>query len=66
MFVFYFVMSPIFGLDRFWVGVLCISLLEGSFASEIIRAGILSVEKGQALFTESVPPTTYDMEMDVR
>ncbi len=47
MFVFYFVMSPIFGLDRFWVGVLCISLLEGSFASEIIRAGILSVEKGQ-------------------
>jgi polar amino acid transport system permease protein len=47
MFVFYFVLGPILNLDRFWVGVLCISLFEGSFASEIIRAGILSVVKGQ-------------------
>ncbi len=47
MFVFYFVLGPILNLDRFWVGVLCISLFEGSFASEIIRAGILSVVRGQ-------------------
>ena len=47
LFVFYFVFGPIFDLDRFWVAVLCIAFFEGSFASEIIRAGILSVPKGQ-------------------
>ena len=47
MFVFYFVLAPIFGLDRFWVGVLCLSFFEGSFAAEIIRAGILAVPRGQ-------------------
>lgn len=47
MFVFYFVLAPIFGIDRFWVGVLCLSFFEGSFAAEIIRAGILGVARGQ-------------------
>ena len=47
IYLFYFVLGPILGLDRFWVGVLCLSVFEGSFASEVIRAGILSVEKGQ-------------------
>jgi len=47
MFVFYFVLAPIFGIDRFWVAVLCLSFFEGSFAAEIIRAGILAVQRGQ-------------------
>ena len=47
IYLFYFVLGPILGLDRFWVGVLCLSVFEGSFASEVIRAGILSVERGQ-------------------
>jgi len=47
MFVFYFVLAPIFGIDRFWVAVLCLSFFEGSFAAEIIRAGILAVPRGQ-------------------
>ena len=47
LFVFYFVLGPIFEIDRFWVAVLCISFFEGSFAAEIIRGGILSVPKGQ-------------------
>jgi polar amino acid transport system permease protein len=47
MLVFYFVISPIIGVDRFWTGVLCLSFFEGSFASEIIRAGINSVPRGQ-------------------
>ena len=47
MYVFYFVFSPILEIPRFWVGVLCISFFEGTFASEIIRAGILSVQRGQ-------------------
>jgi len=45
--VFYFVISPIIGIDRFWTGVLCLSVFEGAFASEIIRAGITSVPRGQ-------------------
>lgn len=47
MFVFYFVLGPIIGIDRFWVAVLCLSFFEGAFAAEIIRAGILSVQRGQ-------------------
>ena len=54
LFVFYFVLGPIFELDRFWVAVLCISFFEGSFASEIIRAGILSVPRGQWEASDSV------------
>lgn len=47
MFVFYFVIGPILGIDRFWVAVLALAFFEGSFAAEIIRAGIVSVPKGQ-------------------
>lgn len=47
LFLFYFVLAPIFGIDRFWAGVLCLSAFEGSFAAEIIRGGIQGVDKGQ-------------------
>ncbi len=47
LFLFYFVLAPILGIDRFWAGVLCLSFFEGSFASEIIRAGLQSVPRGQ-------------------
>ena len=47
LFLFYFILAPILGIDRFWAGVLCLSFFEGSFAAEIIRAGIQSVPKGQ-------------------
>jgi polar amino acid transport system permease protein len=54
LFVFYFVLGPIFDIDRFWVAVLCISFFEGSFASEIIRSGIVSVPRGQWEASDSV------------
>lgn len=47
LFLFYFVLAPIFGIDRFWAGVLCLSFFEGSFAAEIIRGGIVAVDRGQ-------------------
>ena len=47
LFLFYFVLAPIFGIDRFWAGVLCLSFFEASFAAEIIRGGIQGVAKGQ-------------------
>ena len=47
IFVVYFVLAPIFDVGRFAAAVLALSLFEGAYASEIIRAGILSVQKGQ-------------------
>jgi len=47
LYLFYFVIAPILGIERFWTGVLCLSVFEGSFATEIIRAGIQAVPAGQ-------------------
>ena len=47
MYLFYFVLSPIIGIERFWTGVICLAVFEASFIAEIIRGGILSVERGQ-------------------
>ena len=54
IYLFYFVLGPIIGLDRFWVGVLCLSVFEGAFACEVIRAGILSVARGQWEASDSI------------
>lgn len=43
----YFVLAPILGLERFWAGVLCLAVFEGAFAAEIFRGGIAAVPKGQ-------------------
>jgi polar amino acid transport system permease protein len=47
IFFIYFVLGPIVGLPRFWAGVLALSLFEGAYTSEIMRAGILSLPRGQ-------------------
>ncbi len=43
----YFVLSPILGISPFMTAILTLSLFEGAYASEIIRAGIQSIDKGQ-------------------
>lgn len=47
LFFIYFVLSPILDLNRFLSAVLALSLFEGAYASEIFRAGIVSIHKGQ-------------------
>ena len=47
IFFMYFVLSPILGISRFASAVLALSLFEGAYASEIFRAGVLSIPKGQ-------------------
>ncbi|MFN8758324.1 MAG: amino acid ABC transporter permease [Tagaea sp.] len=47
LYLFYFVLAPILGLDRYWTGVLCLAVFEAAFAAEIFRAGIEGVPKGQ-------------------
>ncbi|NRA88887.1 MAG: ABC transporter permease subunit, partial [Rhizobiales bacterium] len=38
--LFYFVIAAIFGVSRFWSGVLTLAIYEAAFAAEIYRAGI--------------------------
>ena len=46
--IFYFVLQPILGINNpLWTGILCLAFFEGSFASEIIRASINAVDRGQ-------------------
>lgn len=47
IYLFYFIVAPVYGIDRFWAGVVCLSLFEGAYASEIFRSGILAVDHGQ-------------------
>ena len=47
LFFIYFVLAPIVGIDRLTSAILALSLFEGAYASEMIRAGILSIGKGQ-------------------
>jgi len=45
--LFYFILSPVFDVGRLWTGILCLSVFEGAYASEIFRSGILAVCRGQ-------------------
>lgn len=46
--IFYFVLQPILGINNpLWTGILCLAFFEGAFASEIMRAGINAVPRGQ-------------------
>ena len=47
LFFIYFVVSPIFNISAFLSAVIALSLFEGAYTSEIIRAGIIAVPKGQ-------------------
>ncbi|MFO1068290.1 MAG: amino acid ABC transporter permease [Geminicoccaceae bacterium] len=47
LYLVYFVIAPLVGLDRWWTAVVCLGLFEGAFAAEIFRAGLASVPKGQ-------------------
>lgn len=61
IFFFYFVIAPHLGIDRFWSAVITLSLFEAAYGSEIIRAGICSLPKGQweaaATVGMSIPAT---------
>lgn len=47
IFFIYYVIAPVLGMDGFASAVLALSLFEGAYASEIFRAGIVSVAEGQ-------------------
>jgi len=60
IFFLYFVLAPILDLSRFLAAVLALSLFEGAYASEIFRAGIVSIHKGQWEAAYSLGLSTFD------
>ena len=65
LFFIYFVLGPVLGLDRFFSAVLALSLFEGAYASEIFRAGIVSIQKGQWEAAYSLGLSTFDTYKDI-
>jgi polar amino acid transport system permease protein len=59
IFFIYFVMGPILGISRFSSAVLALSLFEGAYASEIFRAGIVSIHRGQWEAAHSLGLSTF-------
>jgi polar amino acid transport system permease protein len=59
LFFIYFVASPVMGFSGFVSAVLALSLFEGAYASEIFRAGIISIKQGQWEAAHSVGLNTY-------
>jgi len=59
LFFVYFVLSPIFDISAFTSAVLTLSLFEGAYASEIFRAGIVSLHRGQWEAAFSIGLNTY-------
>ncbi|AUI88041.1 polar amino acid ABC transporter permease [Vibrio azureus] len=47
VYLLYFVFGPMLGLDRFSTAVLALSLFQGAYTAEILRAGLTSISKGQ-------------------
>ena len=47
IFFVYFVLSPVLDIGAFASAVLALSLFEGAYATEILRAGIVSLHRGQ-------------------
>lgn len=59
LFIIYFVLSPVLGMGRFTAAVLALSLFEGAYASEIFRAGIVSIGREQWEAAHSLGLSTY-------
>ena len=58
LYLFYYVLGPIFGLDRYWASILCLGVFHAALVSEIFRAGIRSVSQGQWEAASSIGMTT--------
>ncbi|WP_299871887.1 amino acid ABC transporter permease [uncultured Sulfitobacter sp.] len=47
LYLFYYVLGPVFKLDRYTASVMCLAVFHAALISEIFRAGINAVPKGQ-------------------
>ena len=58
LYLFYYVLGPIFGFDRYWASILTLAVFHSALISEIFRAGINAVDKGQWEAAKSIGMTT--------
>lgn len=58
LYLFYYVLGPVFGFDRFTASILCLAVFHGALISEILRAGIQAVAIGQWEAAKSIGMTT--------
>lgn len=65
IYLMYFVIGPILGLGRFASAVAALCLFEGAYVSEIFRAGIVSLHKGQWEAAHSLGLSTFNIYRDV-
>ncbi|MDX6751463.1 amino acid ABC transporter permease [Geminicoccaceae bacterium 1502E] len=57
--------SPIGLFSNFLAGVICLSLFEGAYISEIVRAGIQSIDKGQWEAARAIGLSRFNVLRDV-
>jgi polar amino acid transport system permease protein len=60
IFFVYFVLSPVLDIGAFASAVLALSLFEGAYAAEILRAGIVSLHRGQWEAAHSLGLSLFD------
>jgi polar amino acid transport system permease protein len=60
IFFVYFVIAPVLDIGAFASAILALSLFEGAYAAEIIRAGIVSIPRGQWEAAHSLGLGTFD------
>lgn len=60
IFFVYFVLSPVLDIGAFASAVLALSLFEGAYAAEILRAGIVSLHRGQWEAAHSLGLSAFD------
>ena len=59
VYIFYFVVAPVYGMSAFWSCALALAFHEASFTAEIFRSGIESVHKGQWEAGDSIGLSRY-------
>jgi polar amino acid transport system permease protein len=65
VYLLYFVIGPVLGLGRVASAVFALSLFEGAYLSEIFRAGIVSLHRGQWEAAYSLGLSPFDTYRDV-
>ncbi len=60
IFLFYFIVANIFGLERFTAGVLSLGVFFGAYMAEVLRGAIQSIDKGQIEAAKSLGINMFD------
>ncbi len=59
LYLFYYVLGPIFGFDRYLASILTLAVFHSALISEILRAGINAIPTGQWEASKSIGMTSY-------